>query len=492
MTQLSGKRVLVVGLGVTGLAVVRALGSLLEQDRPKSVVTLDSKNLDATFSVASAISFDDIDLVVTSPGWAPSTEVLSTAAALNIPIWSEIELAWHLRVPNEKTGVPAPWLGVTGTNGKTTTVQMLESILAADSRNAVAVGNVGKPVIEAALDPTLDVLALELSSFQLHYTHSMELVAGAVLNIAADHLDWHGSLEEYAKAKGRVFEHVQTACVYNVSDPMTRVLVENADVADGARAVGFTLGAPGRSEVGLIEDVLCDRAFHMASDHPDRHNHAAELATLADLEHLAGPGGMVPPHVVANALAAAALARAAGVSTRAVRDGLRNFHPGGHRIALVASTTRDGSGNNATVSFVDDSKATNAHAAAASLDSFDNGKVIWIAGGLAKGASFDSLVATRSAKMKAVVVIGVDQAPMLGALERNAPELPVTVIDPAEAETVMARAVRAAFGYAEDGDVILMAPACASMDQFVSYADRGNAFTTAARALVDETSSVGR
>lgn len=476
----SGKRVLVVGLGVTGQAVVRQLEALPVDQRPSQVSSLDGKNVSATYGDDEALDLSLVDLVVASPGWKPTSQVLVRAGALGIPIWSEIELAWQLRVPRSN-GTFAPWVGVTGTNGKTTTVGMLESILQADGRNAVAVGNVGRPVIDVALDPSVDAVALELSSFQLHFTHTLALDAAAVLNIAPDHIDWHGSYEEYAAAKGKIYSNVKVACVYNVADPQTRALVASADVADGARAVGFTLGSPGRGEFGLVEEVLVDRAFHMDSTNPLRHHNAAEVATLGDLDHLRS-GEHLAPHIVANALAASALARAVGVSQVAVRDGLRNFAGGGHRIAQVASVPLDGG----ELAFVDDSKATNAHAAQASLMSFPDGSVVWIAGGLAKGATFEELIKATRTKLKAAVVIGIDQEPMRRALE-SGESIPTSYVDPYDShgqvrpgQEIMAEAVTRAAQCGGAGNVVLMAPACASMDQFSTYAERGDAFANAA------------
>ena len=465
---MDGARVVVAGLGVTGRAVVAALAG-----RATSVVTVDARARDADVvgpdaadpAVAARV-VAAADLVVVSPGWPPSAVLLTAARAAGVTVWSEVELAWRLR-----TG--APWLAVTGTNGKTTTVRMLASILTAAGLRTAAVGNVGTPVLAAAQDETLDVLAVELSSFQLHHTVSMAVEAGAVLNVAADHLDWHGSVEAYAAAKGRVYHGAQVACVYNVADPRTEQLVRDADVAEGALAVGFTLGAPGPGQVGVVEGVLVDRAFHAPADAPDRSRTAAELGTLDDLAHL-GPGG-APPHVVADALAAAALARAHGVEARAVRDGLRAFRPDAHRAAVV----RDLDG----VAYVDDSKATNAHAAAAALAACAPGSAVWVAGGLAKGASFDDLVASRADRLRAAVVIGTDPAPWTDALARHAPEIPVVVVDPGDTGTVMRRAVGAARELAVPGDTVLLAPAGASMDQFSSYAERGDAFTAAVRDL---------
>lgn len=464
-------RVLVAGLGVSGRAAVQALR---DAAKVASVVTVDRSAPDADVRDASEVDLAQVDLVVASPGWAPSSDLLVAAREADVPVWSEVELAWRLRVPRAD-GTFAPWLVVTGTNGKTTTVEMLTSILSAAGLRAAAVGNVGTPVVTAALDPGLDVLAVELSSFQLHFTHSMSAQAAAVLNVAADHLDWHGSFDAYAADKGRVYERAQVACVYNVADARTEQLVREADVLEGARAIGFTVGAPARAQLGVIEDVLVDRAFHTAPDDPARHRSAQEIATFADLEHLAGPDGVVPVHVVANALAAAALARAHGVDARAVRDGLRAFRPGAHRVQRVVTVDE--------VSYVDDSKATNAHAASAALGSFAPRSVVWIAGGLAKGAAFDDLVRTRLSRLRAVVLIGSDPEPLASALSRHAPDIPVVRIDPGDTGTVMQRAVENARGLAVPGDTVLLAPASASMDQFASYADRGDAFARAARAL---------
>ena len=227
----------------------------------------------------------------------------------------------------------APWLTVTGTNGKTTTVNMLASILRAAGLRATSAGNVGTPILEAVLHPDpYDVLAVELSSFQLHWQHSLAPLASACLNVAPDHVDWHGSFEDYPRAKGKVYQNTEVACVYNVEDPVTEQLVMDADVAEGCRAVGFTLGTPGLSMVGVVDDVLADRAFV-----EQRQTSAAELATLADLQ---GDAPTVAPHYVANALAAAALARAYGVAPVAVRDGLRAFVPDPHRIADAGTVAR--------------------------------------------------------------------------------------------------------------------------------------------------------
>lgn len=471
--DLEGARVVVAGMGVSGRAAAEVLAS-----RGARVVPVDDAAGDvlSTDELLAGDVLDRTDLVVASPGLAPHHPLLRAASERSVTVWSEVELAWQVRVATSG-GEPAPWLAVTGTNGKTTTVGMLESILLAAGRATAAVGNVGTPVVLAATDPALDVLAVELSSFQLHHTYSLSAQAAAVLNVAADHLDWHGTLDAYAAAKGRIYERAQVACVYNAADPVTEHLVREADVVDGCVAVGFTTGTPSVGQVGLVEDVLVDRGFARL-----RHTHAAELGTLADLHRLAGPDGAVPPHVVADALAAGALALAHGVEPQDVRDGLRAYAPGAHRIAPVGVV--DG------VAYVDDSKATNAHAAAASLASFAPGSVVWVAGGLAKGATFDELVASRRDRLRGVVLIGADREPLRDALARHAPDVPVVEVDPGDTGAVMTLAVhearRLASGAPADAVTVLLAPACASMDQFASYADRGDRFADAVRALRGE------
>ena len=475
----AGLRVLVAGLGVSGFA---AADALLERGAVVTVVDgvepadgslmserariLDILGAHLVFGQDAVAALPDpavtpLDLVVTSPGWRPDQPLLSAAAAAGIPVWGEVELAWRLR-PREGA---APWLTVTGTNGKTTTVQMLASILRAAGLRACSAGNVGTPVLEAVMDPEpYDVIAVELSSFQLHWSHSLAPRASACLNVAPDHVDWHGSLDEYAAAKGKVYANTEIACVYNVQDERTRRLVEEAEVQDGCRAVGFTLGIPGLSELGVVDDVLADRAFV-----EQRRTAAAELATFEDLR---GDAPSPAPHLVANALAAAALARAHGVPAGAVRAGLRAFVPEPHRIAEVG--TVDG------IRWVDDSKATNPHAARASLAAYEH--VVWVAGGLLKGADVEDLVAGAAERLRGVVLIGRDRAAIAQALARHAPDVPVVDVERTDTGA-MDLVVREARALAHEGDVVLLAPAAASMDMFADYGARGDAFVAAVHRL---------
>jgi UDP-N-acetylmuramoylalanine--D-glutamate ligase len=463
-----GVDVVVAGLAVSGVAAARVL-----LDLGARVTAVDAAGSEAVRKRAADLEAsggraligaeaierlpDATELVVTSPGWTPRAPLLVDAAGRDVPIWGEVELAWRLRRPGA-----GPWLCVTGTNGKTTTVQMLDAILRAAGQRSAAVGNVGAPAVEAvvAAEP-YDVLAVELSSFQLHWAPSLAPRASVILNIAPDHLDWYaGSMEAYVADKARIYERVEVARIYNVADEQTARLATSA--TGSARAVGFSLGSPAPGAIGVVDGTLVDRAFGSVR------GHGVELGSVSDIA-VSDRGGPAP-HNVANALAAAALARAHDVPADAVRAGLAGFTPDRHRNETVAS--------HADVAWVDDSKATNPHAAEASLAGYPS--VVWIAGGLAKGATFDQLVVGVRDRLRAVVLLGRDRAVVGEALSRHAPEVPVFEV--AEGETgsdVMERVVQAAASVAEQGDTVLLAPGCASQDLFANYGDRGDAFAAA-------------
>ncbi|WP_443071289.1 UDP-N-acetylmuramoyl-L-alanine--D-glutamate ligase [Streptomyces sp. NBC_01465] len=473
MTTWHGRNITVAGLGVSGISAARALAGL-----GASVTVVDggdseTHRLRATELRGEGISVrladaatlpEGTDLVVTSPGWKPESPLFAAAAEAGVDVVGDVEIAWQLRGTTPSGKPAAPWLAITGTNGKTTTTQMLASILTAAGLRTAAVGNIGTPIIDVVLaEEPYDVLAVELSSYQLHWAPSLRAHSAAVLNLAPDHLDWHGSMEAYAADKGRIYEGNSVACVYNVADPATEDLVREADVEEGCRAIGFTLATPGPSQLGVVDGILVDRAFVT-----NRQKQAQELAEVADINPPA-------PHNIANALAAAALARAYGVEPSAVRDGLRAFRPDAHRIEHVADV--------GGVAYIDDSKATNTHAAQASLAAYES--IVWIAGGLAKGATFDELVAGAAGHLRGVVLIGAERALIAEALARHAPEVPVVDLDRTDTGA-MSAAVREAAGLAKPGDTVLMAPACASMDMFANYNKRGEAFADAVRELAAE------
>jgi UDP-N-acetylmuramoylalanine--D-glutamate ligase len=468
-------RVVVLGLGVSGFSVADTLAELgckvlviAEKADEELVDILDVLGVThITGSAASGLPEQVKDfnpeLVVTSPGVRPEQELIIWASQQSIPVWVDIELAWRLR---DKTSKTADWIAVTGTNGKTTTVQMVEAMLIQGGKRAVACGNIGTPILDAIRDPEgFDALVVELSSFQLHYVKHIEPFSSAVLNLADDHLDWHGSFEAYADTKAKIYENTKVACVYNLQDLATEKMVENADVFEGARAIGFSTGLPGRSQVGYVEDLLCDRAFL-----DDRANSALEIATLSDLSNI----GVLTPHLMANAAAATALARSYGIEPADIRQSLVDFRLDAHRIELVAEAN--------DIRWIDDSKATNPHAAAASLNSFE--KVVWIVGGLLKGVDLSELISKYASRISAAIVIGKDKEPVLAALSKHAPESKVIEIQ--DSDQVMHDAVRAAMNLAIAGDVVLLAPAAASMDQFKDYADRGAQFAEQVKIQLED------
>lgn len=475
-----GLRVAVYGVGVTGFAVADTLVELgAEVLVVAASASPDHRTLlrvigarlvegDLQSPPAELVEFD-AELVIVSPGFHPDHPLLQWTEQRGVSIWGDIELAWRLR---DKTGAPAEWLCVTGTNGKTTTTQLTATFVLASGRRVAPAGNIGVPVLDAIRDPQgFDVLVIELSSYQLHWINRNaggELFpwASVCLNLADDHFDWHGSAEAYRDAKAKVYENTRVACIYNRADAATLRMVEEADVVEGARAVGFGLDAPGPSELGIVDGILVDRAFL-----EERRTTALELTTLDELHEV----GLAAPHTVANVLAAAALARSVGVEPSVIHDVLRTFAVDHHRTELVIS--HDG------VDWVDDSKATNPHAAHAALSAYRS--VVWIVGGLLKGVDLGELITGHASRLTAAVVIGADRAAVLDAFRRHAPQIPVHEVTAPDTDEVMSEAVSLAIAAAAPGDTVLLAPAAASMDQFTDYADRGRRFAAAVRALVE-------
>jgi len=476
--KLEGCAVCVAGLGVSGPPAARALAA-----RGARVTVLERCDDDVRRAQAAELEAAGITvvlgpvpdtppcgtgLVVTTPGWRPDAPLLTAALAAGVPVLGDVELAWRLR-PVLPGGRRQEWLAVTGTNGKTTTVKMLAAMLAAAGHRTVAAGNVGVPLTAVVTErEPYPVLAVELSSFQLHWSATLRPFAAAVLNVAPDHLDWHGGMDAYAAAKGRIYAP-GTIAVCNADDTWSARLAANAAAANGAAdaaaaqaaadaVAGFTLGVPQPGQLGVAGGVLTDRAFGAPGE-------PTALAPVSDVRPAA-------PHNVANALAAAALARAYGAAPAAVKDGLRAFEPEPHRISLV--------GQVGGVDYVDDSKATNPHAAAASLTAYP--KVVWVAGGLLKGAEVDDLVAAAAGRLRAVVLLGADRAKIRQALARHAPNVPVTEVTRTDTG-VMDHVVTEATALARPGDTVLLAPAAASFDMFANYGARGDAFAASVRRL---------
>ncbi len=448
----AGKKILILGAGITGNSVAKSLAK-----RGASLtLTDDNPNAKSEFEIiiSSEISIQNFDSIVVSPGWRQDHPLIVAAQTYGITLLNEVDLAWLIKsevAPGQR------WLALTGTNGKTTTVEMVAAMLNRGGIRAKACGNVGDTVIESVdRSDAFDVLVLELSSFQLHWSKTAEFVASAILNIADDHIDWHGSFDKYAGAKLSLLDRSSCA-ILNADDGE---IVSRTTHWQG-RKVFYSLNTPAPGEIGLVEELLVDRSFV-----PDPQE-AAVIAELSEVKPTI-------PHNVSNTLAAAGLARSVGVSHEAIREAIKEFRPGRHRIETVYEAD--------SISWVDDSKATNPHAAAASIMS--HASVVWIAGGLAKGASMEELVEKTSKRIKAAILIGTDRDLVEAALVKFCPDVPRVLIDSDNSTSLMEKVVTEAQRFVTAGDTVLLAPACASMDQFVSYADRGDRFAAAVKKIV--------
>jgi len=445
ISSLSSRNIAVVGAGVTGDAVLHYLNSVgatadLIDERAEGAL----RDVDKLY-----------ELAIVSPGWRKDHPIITALEAAGTRVMGEVDFAWLVKceiAPTQK------WVGLTGTNGKTTTVQMVEAIFSTNSIHGVACGNVGTPAITAvSAQPAYDFLALELSSFQLEWSRLPRYEAGALLNIAPDHLDWHGGFDAYAQAKISLLTASEVAII-NSQDAESALRA----TALAGRKIYFSLDTPARGELGLVENLLIDRAFN------EDHSQAVAFAELVDIKPTV-------PHNVSNAMAAAGLALALGIPHEAIQKGLASFRLDRHRLEVVHESNG--------VTWVDDSKATNTHAAAAAL--LSHLSAIWIAGGLAKGAAMDDLIARCANRIKAAILIGEDRALIASALKEYAPTVPIHFIEfRGDSASLMRDVVAKAAELAESGDTVLLAPACASMDQFKDYKERGDLFARAVSELI--------
>lgn len=451
------RKVLVIGAGRTGVAVTSAAQghgadvTVLETgsgERARAGVAELAADGAAVVTDAASLTLDGFDVVVPSPGVPEHHPVLVRAATAGIPVWSEPELAW--RLSEGRTTLVA----VTGTNGKTTTTELLAACL-----DAPTAGNIGTPLIELLDGPEVPPLAVaELSSFQLRFTETLRPHVAVLLNVAPDHLDWHGSVGAYRSSKARIWQRQDgdDVAVVNADDAGAQATA--AEYPPPAATVGFTLTPPQPGQVGVLNGVIVSRL-----DGTQR-----EVIGVDELR-------ITGPHNLANACAAVAAALSAGAAESQLAAALRSYRAGAHRLELVA-TVRG-------VDYVDDSKATNPHAAAAALQSFPAGSVVWIAGGLGKGLDFSGLQALVADRVKTAVTIGTS-GPQLAAMARSAG---VRVVEAGTLDVAVAEAAKVATA----GDSVLLAPACASMDQFTDYAERGAAFRRAVADLAPHTPAQG-
>ncbi|MFM8751966.1 MAG: UDP-N-acetylmuramoyl-L-alanine--D-glutamate ligase [Actinomycetota bacterium] len=450
LASLPGSKALVLGAGVTGAPTIEFL-----RTRGATVDVIDEKsNEPEVLHSLQGLTLSDYLLAVVSPGWQVEHPFVKEIRSAGVEIISEVDLAWRVKcevAPDQR------WLALTGTNGKTTTVQMAEAMLQEAGFEATACGNVGFTAIEAVTKTSSEILVLELSSFQLEWSKEANFESVAILNIAEDHIDWHKSFDNYAQAKFKIVDRATTV-ILNSHDQ--EIVKRSQNLTH--RIVWFSLNTPAPHQIGLVENLVVDRAFISGE--------AEALFELADIKPAV-------PHNLLNAMAAAGLARSVGASAESIGLAIKKFKLDHHRLEVVAE--KDG------ITWIDDSKATNPHAAIAALQSQLSS--IWIAGGLAKGASMDELVERCKSRIKAAILIGTDSPLIEAALRKYAPEIQVASIDPGlKGLDVMRRAVTLAHMQAKSGDVVLLAPACASMDQFKNYAERGDLFALAVKEKIGE------
>ena len=417
MDQLAGG-VLVAGAGVSGLGTAKLLAQLgvpcavADDDEGKlaEIEQLAGKGYIGGLPTAEAgARATEFPTVVTSPGWRPDSPLLSAASRAGCEVIGDVELCYRL----DRAGVfgpPRDWLVVTGTNGKTTTTGMLAAIMAEagtyTGKRAVACGNIGVAVADALLDAQrIDVLVAELSSFQLHWSEQLTPNAGVLLNLAEDHIDWHGSFEAYGHDKAKVLR--SSAAVAGIDDENVRAIVGELGAH---QVIGFTLGEPEAGDVGIVDGRIVSRIGSTPVD-----------VTGTDGIQPAGTAGTL------DALAATAVAITQGAQPEHIDAALHGYEVSGHRGAVVHSAHG--------VDWVDNSKATNPHAAHSALQGVE-GKIVWVAGGQLKGAEVDDLVADHAHQFRAVALLGVDRGVIAGAVDKHAPGVPVfstASTDPVEA-----------------------------------------------------------
>ncbi len=433
---------LVVGLGATGLSVARYLhrneldaAFTDSRDEPPGVDELESLFPDADTVFGKFELPDGVDRLIVSPGVADHEPLVKEAREAGLEIVSDIELFAR--------EASAPFVGITGSNGKSTVTTLLYYMGVADGRHTLAGGNLGEPALDLLESEVPDLYVLELSSFQLQRTASLPAAVSVLLNISPDHLDWHGSEKDYRAAKYRIFDQA-AAAVYNRDDKKAKKRCKDVE-----KAISFGLDEPKDGHYGLrtVEDV----EFLARGD--------TLLIATRDL-------CMVGRHNQANALAALAAGELLGFGIGPMLQVLVEFPGLSHRMQFVA---RKGS-----VNYINDSKATNVAAAVASINSID-GSLVLIAGGQGKGSDYAELAESLENKLRAAVLIGTDAEAIADAID---------TVMPVYFATDMDDAVEQAARYAEADDTVLLAPACASYDQFDSYQHRGDAFAEAVGGLM--------
>ena len=436
-------RALVFGLGIAGTAVARALAGrgiepVLVDDRPSPTHDALAAELGASLVIAPDLGLladivKSVDFVMPAPGVPELHPLFAISNDLDREVLSEIELAYRWEA--ERKGGARPMIGITGTDGKTTTTLMATAMIRESGGRALAVGNTETPLI-AALDEPVDAFVVECSSFRLALTSRFRVEAGVWLNIAPDHLDWHADFESYRKAKARIWSAARPDDVAVAPASSVAIL----DVARDSKARVVTFG-------GNDGDYSLQNGVLFAS--------GSEVLPAAAMRRSL-------PHDITNALAAAASVLETGTASMSgVVSALETFAPSHHRIEFVASQKG--------ISWYDDSKATSPHAASTALRAFTS--IVLIAGGRNKGLDLGQLVEAGGA-VKAVVGIGESGPEIAGHFASRCPAVTVPS---------MAEAVERAAGFASEGDVVLLSPACTSFDWYRNYEERGRDFVRCVR-----------
>lgn len=446
--------VLVTGAGISGVGIARLLADLNvdvliadanETARDRAMEVADVAGIHPNQALAELSRFS---CVVTSPGWRPDTPLLRAAQAVGLEVLGDVELCYRLDRASV-FGPPRTWMVVTGTNGKTTTTSMLASIMQHAGYQAEAVGNIGVSVAEAVSAPQrIDVLVAELSSFQLHWSSQLVPDVGVLLNLAEDHIDWHGSMAAYAAAKAKVL--AAPLAIAGLDDALVQQYVTTP-------VMGFTMHPPQVGQVGVTDGTIVDNL----------HGTPQNIVPVAGLEP-PGPAGIYD----ALAATAAAVALVPDLQPLVIAQALQSFKVAGHRGQQVAEARG--------IVAIDNSKATNPHAADSALAGHDS--VIWVAGGQLKGAEVDDLIARHVHRLKAVALMGVDRNIIRESVEKHAPGVPIFVTDDTDPQSAMDAVCAWAVTQASSGDAIVLAPAAASLDMYTGMGQRGVLFAESVSA----------
>ena len=431
------KKVLVIGLGDTGQSVLHFLA-----DKACVVRAIDTRTVIGGFEKIKKAykevkffiggSFDknviqDIDLIIISPGVSLKESYVQEALGRGIPVIGDIEIFAQVKSASSKV------IGITGSNGKTTVTSLVADLLKASEISTVVAGNIGIPILNMLNQAIPDVYVLELSSYQLETTYSLTLDSAAILNISEDHMDRYSSIEDYAKAKYRIFNHAKK-CILNRDDNYLKSKIKNDSITFGSDS---------------------DEKNYSIKKNGNQYFIAKGKVEIVSLDHIKLKGS----HNIKNVMAALALCEQFNISTSVIAKVLSEFEAPPHRVEYIDSISG--------VDFYNDSKGTNVGATIAAIQSMTK-PILLIAGGDGKNQNFQPLLGPLKGRVKNISLIGKDAEIMQKIFSTES--IPITI------EKNIEEAVKKSFGIAKKGDVILLSPACASTDMFKNYVERGNIF----------------